>query len=134
VTEWLRPVPLERTTLGRSGMILVAVTLAGVSCGPQGDSGRLPDQPARAREAILRVVPRGSTVATAEASMANLGFSCSPQVDASFQGASGVRSHIDYLYCDARTSGLVYTRWQAAVIHDHGHVTDVDVSVGLTGP
>ena len=66
--------------------------------------------------------------------MLRLGFACTPLRDSSFHGTFGQRVHVDFLYCDRKTTGVVYRRWQAAVVHKQGRVLDVDVSVGLTGP
>jgi hypothetical protein len=129
-----RPMLPKLVAVVRSGLILISVLTGVLFCRVTKGGGQLPYAPVRAREALLGVVPRGTTLVNAQGSMARQGFACVPQVDASFQGISGMRSHLDYIYCDQRTSGVVYTRWQVALIHEHGKVTDVDVSVSRTGP
>jgi hypothetical protein len=125
---------VRRAAIVRPKLLAVSLLCAILSCRVTRVAGQLPDDPVRAREALLSVVPRGTTLVTAQESMAHQGFACVPQVDASFQGITGMRTHLNYIYCDQRTKGVVvHTRWQVALIHELDHVIDVDVSVSRTG-
>lgn len=96
----------------------------------QGGETRDIEEPREMERLILRKVPVGASVTAAEQYMKTQGFDCSRKVNAEF----GSRSGIDYLYCDRREGWLVQRRWQIAVIHRDGRVTEVEAGTGLVGP
>src|SRR5262245_11337703 len=87
----------------------------------------LSEDPDQARKAILNAIPLAPPLSRAQAGMERLGFTCTAKVNSSFQSATAALSNSDFLYCDRRTSGIVYTRWQAAVVHKDGLVMGVAV-------
>jgi hypothetical protein len=90
---------------------------------------------AEMQQALSTEIPAGTPVKDAEARLRRRGFRVSPMTDASFVGQGRLREHVDYLYGDMSEGiGLVSRRWQVAVVHQQGAVTEVAVSTGLVGP
>jgi hypothetical protein len=83
--------------------------------------------------AIQAHLPPGTPIADAQRFMEREGFRCTPTAN----GEWGERKGLDYLHCD-RTDGTgsmwVTRRWQIAVVHADGKVTEVLANTGLTGP
>ena len=89
------------------------------------------EEPPRMVEAILAQVPVGTPVDDAQRFMEREGFKCSRSTNAAFLDRTG----LDYVYCDRwEASGFVKRRWQVAIVHRDGKVTEVLASTGLVGP
>jgi hypothetical protein len=90
---------------------------------------------AEMKQALSAEIPVGTSVTDAEARLRTRGFRISRMTNASFSDQGRVREHLDYVYGDMSEGvGLVSRRWQVAVVHQHGAVTEVSVSTGLVGP
>lgn len=81
-------------------------------------------------EAVLGQVPIGASVDDAQRFMEREGFACSRRTNADFPGRQG----LDYLHGDRSEGSVVSRRWQVAVVHRDGKVTEVLASTGLVGP
>ena len=75
-------------------------------------------------------IPVGSKMAEARRLLEENHFSCGSMVDQSWME----RPHLDYVYCDRESSGVVHTRWQVMLLRQGERVQDVDAQLGLTGP
>lgn len=90
---------------------------------------------AKMRQSLTTDIPVGTSVKDAETRLRDRGFRVSPMTDASFSYQGHVREHLDYLYGDmSEGTGLVSRRWQVAVVHQRGSVSEICVSMGLVGP
>ena len=90
---------------------------------------------AEMQQALSAEIPVGTSVTDAESRLRTRGFRVSRMTNASFSDQGGIREHLDYVYGDMSEGvGLVIRRWQVAVVHQHGAVTEVSVSTGLVGP
>ena len=81
-------------------------------------------------EAVLGRVPVGTPIDDAQRFMEREGFTCSRSTNEPFLDRTG----LDYLYCDRSEGGVTFRRWQVAVVHRDGKVTEVRASTGLVGP
>ena len=108
-------------------MVLVAM---GLGCGSSHSVTRGVQEPRRMIAAILGQIPVGTSVADAERFMRPEGFKCSETTNGEFLDRQG----LDYLYCDRSDSGIVQRRWQVAIVHRDGKVSEVLASTGLVGP
>jgi hypothetical protein len=92
--------------------------------------------PAAMKSALLQLVPPGTSLPKAREAMEHEGFTVTEKHDASFAEQGKVHNDIDYLYCDRTESARfpVERRWQVALVSDGTKVTNILVSVGLTGP
>ncbi|MBY0459791.1 MAG: hypothetical protein K2V38_20925 [Gemmataceae bacterium] len=90
------------------------------------------DDTPKMAETVRERVPLGTPVDEAQAFMAREGFKCQRQTNAPF----GDRDGLDYVYCDrAESKGwLVSRRWQIALVHRDGKVTEILAATGLVGP
>ena len=89
------------------------------------------EEPPRMVEAVIGQIPVGTPVADAQRFMEREGFGCSRSTNAEFLDHKG----LDYIYCDrSEGGGIVQRRWQVAVVHRDGKVTEVIASTGLVGP
>jgi hypothetical protein len=90
---------------------------------------------AEMQHSLAADIPIGTSVKDAEARLRDRGFRVSPMTDASFPHQGRVREHLDFLYGDmSEGNGVVSRRWQVAVVHQQGAVTEICVSMGLVGP
>jgi hypothetical protein len=111
-----------------TAVVLVAVVASG--CAGTRSVTRGIEEPPRMVEAVLGQVPVGTPVEDAQRFMEQEGFACSREANAEFLDRKG----LDYLYCDRSEGGIVQRRWQVAVVHRDGKVTEVIASTGLVGP
>ncbi len=81
-------------------------------------------------QAVLGQVPVGTPIDDAQRFMEREGFTCSRSTNEHFLD----RTKLDYIYCDRSEGGLVSRRWQVAVVHRDGKVTEVLASTDLAGP
>jgi hypothetical protein len=100
---------------------------------------------------VLKRIPIGSSIERAQIVMQKSGFECEIIWNRSFgdydeQGnptpppralpqIEGKR--VDFLYCDKEKAAFPYIftrRWQIAIVHKNGAVTEVRVAISLTGP
>ena len=89
------------------------------------------EEPPRLVEVVLSQVPVGTSVENAQRFMEREGFKCSRTIAGQF----GDRKGLDYVYCDRSEGGVwVQRRWQVAIVHRGGKVTEVLASTGLVGP
>jgi hypothetical protein len=89
------------------------------------------ETPADMTKAISASVSVGTSVQDAQKFMEQEGFTCSQTVN----GEWGERKGVDYLYCDRTEGGAVVSRrWQVAICHADGKVTEVLANTGLIGP
>lgn len=79
---------------------------------------------------ISAKVPTGTPVDDAQEFMEREGFTCTRTAN----GDWGERKGLDYLYCDRTEGGVVSRRWQIAIVHADGKVTEVLANTGLIGP
>jgi hypothetical protein len=84
------------------------------------------------KSAILGSVPVGSSIDVARQFMEREGFTCRDERNQTVNGQPGV----DYLSCRRNDPAghWVSQEWIVSIIFRDGHVTDVQVSSGLTGP
>jgi hypothetical protein len=92
------------------------------------------------KEEILKRIPIGSNLEDAKRNMEANGFSCKKMEKAYFSEQDyqdkhekpTIHANIDYLYCDKEVSESLYCarRWQVAIVHNNGIVSDVLVSTG----
>ena len=82
------------------------------------------------KRVILKIVPLGTPLEVAQRLMAEEGFLCFRRTKASVLDREG----IDSLWCDRLEGGIVQRRWQVALVHRDGRVTEVLPSTGLVGP
>jgi hypothetical protein len=117
----------ERMRVALTAAVLVAVAgFTGIRSVTRGV-----EEPPRMVEAVLGQVPVGTPVDDAQRFMEREGFKCSRSSNAAFLDRTG----LDYVYCDrSEGSGAVQRRWQVAVVHRGGKVTEVLASTGLLGP
>ena len=82
-------------------------------------------------------MPLGEDVKQAKLVMERNGFACQWEKNEQFatfsSGKQVTHSKADYLYCDREQGWITPERWQVAVVHKKGKVTDVRVSYGLIG-
>jgi len=89
------------------------------------------EEPPRMVAVVLGHVPAGTAVDDAQRFMEREGFSCSRKTNAAFLDREG----LDHVLCyRSDDSGWVQRRWQVAVVHRDGKVTEVMASTGLVGP
>jgi hypothetical protein len=114
-------------------LVLVLGALVPGCAGPRFYTRDIGDAP-RMAEAVIAHVPVGTPIEEAQRFMEREGFSCSRRGNAAWAGRTG----LDYLYCNRvhPTSGfnMIETRWQVAIVHHDGKVTEVLVERWLTGP
>ena len=99
-------------------------------CTPIRSATRGLESPADMTRAVSAKVPVGASVEDAQRFMEREGFTCSATVNGNWGDCKGM----DYLYCDRTEGGLVSRRWQVAVVHANGKVTEVLANTGLIGP
>src|SRR6266404_5423637 len=92
------------------------------------------------KEEVLKRIPIGSSIEYAKAVMKKNGFKCEMMWNDSFAGEDDkgnrvTREGMDFLYCDKEKMAfpLILRRWQIAIIHKNGVVSEVSVSIHLTG-
>lgn len=92
--------------------------------------------PVAMKAALVRIVPPGTSIGKAREAMEHEGFKVTEKRNASFAEQGRVHEKIDYMYCDRTetASFSIERRWQVALINDGARVTDILVSMGLTGP
>jgi hypothetical protein len=88
------------------------------------------EEPPRMVEAVLSRIPVGTPIEDAERFMEREGFACVRATQAEFLDRKG----LNYIYCDRTEGGIVQRRWQVAVVHKDGEVTEIITSTGLIGP
>lgn len=105
------------------------------------------------KEEVLAQIPIESSIGHAQEVMEKSGFECEMVWNKSFgdydeQGnpippplalpqIGGKR--VDFLFCDKEKAAFPYIfpvtrRWQIAIVHKHGIVTEIRVAISLTGP
>src|SRR5713101_3012007 len=109
---------------------LTVLLAMGVGCASSHSVTRGIQEPPRMIEVILDQIPVGTSLADAERFMQSEGFKCSQTTNGEFLGHRG----LDYLYCDRSDGGIVQRRWQVAIVHGDGKVSEVLASTGLVGP
>jgi hypothetical protein len=87
-------------------------------------------EPSDMQRIVRTAVPPGSDLQDAQRFMEKEGFHCSRQTNTSFGGRIG----IDYLWCDRSDGGVVKRRWQVAIVHQNGKVSEILATTGLVGP
>ena len=93
------------------------------------------------RQEIVERVPIGTNISKAQNIMQANGFNCKMTKHEAFEendpirGTQGNHVPTDFLYCDqSALAGLfIWRRWQVAIVDKHGKVSDVYVSISLTG-
>jgi hypothetical protein len=90
------------------------------------------------KQEVQKYIPTGTAIEVAKQIMEANGFTCTLKEKADFAEMEGngdlVARHgaIDYLYCDKEKGGLFCARrWQIAIVHENGVVSDILVSIGL---
>jgi hypothetical protein len=111
-----------------SAMIIVAL-VAGGYAGTRSVTRDIEELP-RMVEAVLGQIPVGTPIDDAQRFMEREGFACSRKTNAEFLDRMG----LDYVDCDRSEGGIVRRRWQVAVVHRDGKVTEVIARTGLVGP
>lgn len=110
-----------------TAVVLVAIT----GCAGTRSVTRGIEEPPRMVEVVLAQVPIGTPVEDAQRFMEREGFACTRSTNAAFLDRKG----LDCIHCDrSEGSGWVQRRWQVAVVHRDGKVTEVIASTGLVGP
>src|SRR5262245_26147337 len=99
-------------------------------CGSSNSVTRGIQEPPRMIEVILGKTPVGTSLPDDERFMQSEGFKCSQPTNGEFLG----RRSLDYLYCDRSDGEIVQRRWQVAIVHREGKVSEVLASTGLVGP
>jgi hypothetical protein len=88
------------------------------------------------KSALLQMVAPGTSLVQARNAMEREGFRVAEKHNAAFNEEGTLHKNINYLYCD-RTELAVFPverRWQVALVNDGTRVTDILVSMSLTGP
>ena len=89
------------------------------------------------KQEVLKRIPIGSSMEYTQEVMKKSGFKCQLMWNESFasDGAGKIPRKGDLLYCDKEKSAfLVFDRrWQIAIVHKNGVVSEMFVSIGLTG-
>jgi hypothetical protein len=110
---------------------VVTILMAAAGCTGTRSVTRGIEEPPRMVEAVLAEIPVGTPVDDAQRFMEREGFTCCRSTNAAFIDWTG----LDYVYCDrSEGSGFVQRRWQVAIVHRDGKVTEVLASTGLVGP
>jgi hypothetical protein len=98
---------------------------------------KLDNRIASLKQEIKKHIPTGTTIEDARRIMEANGFKCQLMERSFFAEREEddhplpVHSDIDFLYCDKEKGGLFCDRrWQVAIVHEHGIVSDVFVSIG----
>jgi hypothetical protein len=114
-------------------LILSVAAFLGCS---RGSATRGLKDPSAMKIAVQRIVPTGTSLAQARDAMESEGFKVAAKQNAMFSEEGKVHKNIDYLYCDRTELAAfpVERRWQVALVNDGTQVTDILVSMGLTGP
>ncbi len=98
---------------------------------------------ASVKSQMKSLFPEGSSVYSAEKTMTGEGFSCSYMGKNDFAETDGrskqvIHRNITFLYCTLERSRGIFSfsseRWQTAIVHKNGRITDIYVSYGITGP
>jgi hypothetical protein len=93
------------------------------------------EAPTQMERIILASVPVGSPITEARRFMESEGFRCQEYVNSPCARGDEVREGLDFLHCDRSDGGwIVQRRWQVALVHRDGRVTEVLASTGLVGP
>ena len=79
---------------------------------------------------VTEKIPIGTPIDDARRFMELEGFEYSRKTNEPFLDRNG----LDYIYCDRSDGSLIQRRWQIAVIHRDGKVSEVLASTGLVGP
>ena len=106
---------------------------------------RLHNNPAAMKNEVLKKIPIGSSIEHAKEVMEKSGFKCEMKWNGSFAyyddkgNQQATRNGEDYLYCDKEKSAFPFIllqtrRWQIAIVHKNGVVTEAVVAISLTGP
>ena len=112
--------------------LLLAVALSVAGCaGARAVTHGISDPP-KMISTLREHVPVGTPVSDAQAFLEREGFKCQQKTNAPF----GDRVGLDYVYCDRSRSegGVVSRRWQIALVHRDGKVTEILATTGLIGP
>ena len=109
-------------------VVLTAVALlAAAGCAGTRSVTRGIEEPPRMVEAVLRLIPVGTSVDDAQRFMEREGFACSRSTNDEFLGRKG----LDYIHCDrSEGSGFVQRRWQVAVVYRDGKVPSSSPALG----
>ena len=123
------------------GVLLILGTLGGVSLYQTLRFDLLRNDSEGTKAAVLQRIPIGSEIPVAKAVMESEGFSCTKLHNTKFaedrpeRGPQLVHPKADILWCDSGERGFLVTkRWQVSFVDSEGLVSNVAVSVGLTGP
>lgn len=91
------------------------------------------------KQELKKFIATGGAIEDAKRIMEANGFTCvlnqrSDFVEMEESGDFLATHHdLDYLYCDKERGGLFCARrWQVAIVHKNGVVSDILVSIGLT--
>jgi hypothetical protein len=89
------------------------------------------------KQEIQKIIQVGSDIEDAKKLMEANEFSCKLKQDSSFMEWSEkddkvLHNNLDYLYCDKELPINQYCaqRWQIAIVHQNGKVSNVFVSIG----
>ena len=97
----------------------------------------LSQEPKQVRQEILKLVPLGSDITQAKTVMESNGFVCTWEKNEQFatlpKGQQMIHRKADFLYCDREQGWITHERWQVAIVHKNGRVTEVHVSYGIIG-
>ncbi|SRR6266487_5800631 len=117
--------------LSRLPLLLFGYTAA-CGCGPR----RTADTPAAMKAALQQLIPAGTPRDQARRTMEKAGYRVTDKTNASFSEEGVVHRGINYLYCDCteRSGLIIERRWQAALVYAGDSVSEILVSMGLTGP
>ncbi len=117
--------------LSRFPLLFLGYTAA-CGCGPR----RAADTPAAMKAALQQLIPSGTPLDQARRTMEKAGYKVTDETSASFSEEGVVHRGINYLYCDCteRAHLIIERRWQIALIYTGDSVSDILVSMGLTGP
>ena len=108
---------------------VIAVSVFFAGCGTKSATRDITEPP-RMVDSILGHVPIGTPIDDAQRFMEAEGFSCSRQMNSTW----GDRRGVDYLYCNREEgNSFVMRRWQIAILHRDGKVTEVLANTGLNG-
>jgi hypothetical protein len=114
----------------RRAFLASAALIAMTGCAGTRPSTRGIEEPPRMVEAVLGHAPVGTPIDDAQRFMEREGFDCRRETNAEFLDRKG----LDYIYCDRSEGGVVRRRWQVALVHRDGQITEVIASTGLVGP
>jgi hypothetical protein len=116
--------------------LILFIFLIQMSCMKQVERINLSSDIRRTKEEIIKLIPVGSSIKSAQEVMQKNGFNCQMMLNRPFaemdeSGTNNIYRKIDFLYCDRQGFGIVCRpRWQVAIVQNNAVVKDVFVSYG----